>query len=134
MLYQSTGIIRYHTAPLKLIVEVDPQISSYYRAMIPKWIHTQPQMYRTHISVVRNEQPPNMGMWGRHDGEEVEFHYENIVRSGEVYIWLNVFSTRLELLRTELGLLVDSPYTIPPPGFSKCFHITLGNFKHAQSK
>jgi hypothetical protein len=133
VLYKSTGIIRYYTEPLKVIVEVDPQISAYYRVMIPRWIHTQPQMYPPHISVVRNETPQDMTFWGKHEGDEVEFHYENVVRSGEVYIWLNVFSTKLELLRTELGLLVDSPYTTPPPGFNKCFHITLGNFKHAQS-
>jgi hypothetical protein len=29
-----------------------------------------------------------------------------------------------------LGLPVSSEYTLPPEGFVKCFHMTIGNFKN----
>lgn len=127
LLHKSNGILRYH--PNKLIVEVDQGINDYYRKLIPKWIKTNKQMYAAHISVVRKEIPPNMQYWGKYDGDEVEFYYENIIRFGTVYCWLNVFSTRLEEIRLELGLPVSSMYTLPPEGFAKCFHTTIGNFK-----
>lgn len=126
-LHKSTGILKYY--PNKLIVEIDQEISNYYRKLIPKWIKTNKQMYQAHISVVRNEIPPNMQYWDKYEGNEIEFYYENIVRFGTVYCWLNVFSTRLEEIRIELGLPVSSMYTLPPEGFTKCFHATLGNFK-----
>jgi hypothetical protein len=130
-LYQSSGPLRYFTGEFgyKLIVEVDPQIVAYYRSLIPKWVKTNPQMYPPHISVVRKEVPPRLEYWGKHGGEEVPFLYSNIVHAGTVYYWLNAFSNRLEEIRLELGLEVSSPYTLPPEGFDKCFHVTIGNCK-----
>jgi hypothetical protein len=125
-LYKSTGILRYGHE--KLIVEVDPGISAFYKSLIPKCYILNPQKYAPHISVVRHEQP-NMENWGKYDGQPVEFFYSNIVHRGTVYWWLNAFSNRLEEIRLELGLPVSSPYTRPPDGFEKCFHITLGNSK-----
>lgn len=131
MLYTSKGTLRYEKRgdAYKLIVEVDQGISDYYRSLIPKWIAVQPQMYPAHVSVVRKETPINVEYWGRYEGEEIAFVYENIVRSGKVYFWLNVFCKRLEVVRLELGLPVRSEYTIPPEGFTKCFHCTIGNQK-----
>jgi hypothetical protein len=132
-LYKSVGVLKYtdvSTAGIKLIVEVDPGIVDYYRALIPPWYpKLNRQMYAPHISVVRRETPPNMDVWGKYEGENVEFFYSNVVHSGTVYWWLNVFCKRLEEIRLELGLPVDSPYTLPPEGFDKCFHMTLGNCK-----
>jgi hypothetical protein len=86
-------------------------------------------LYAAHISVVRKEHPPNLGIWGQHEGEIVEFFYHPHVYSSELYFWLNVFSKRLEEIRLELGLPVSSPYTLPPCGFDKCFHTTIANSK-----
>lgn len=129
MLHDSVGVLRYGSDPYKLFLEVDPGIAAFYRAMIPKWITTNPQRYAPHISVVRNEIPPRMDLWGKYEGCEVEFRYENVVYNGTVYYWLNAFSSRLEEIRVEMGLPVSSPYTRPPDGFLQCFHITLGNLK-----
>ena len=131
MLYKSIGTLRYENkgGKYKLIVEVDQGISDYYRSLIPKWITVNPQMYRAHISVVRREIPVNLEYWGKYEGEKIEFSYEGIVRQGTVYFWLNVFCVRLEEIRKELGLPVRSEYTIPPEGFTKCFHCTIGNQK-----
>jgi len=130
MLYESKGILRYSIVPLiKLTVDVDQGILDYYRAMLPKAVRLNLQRYNAHISVVRKEIPPNMDVWGKHEGQEVDFQYENVVYNGAVYYWLNAFSKRLEEIRIELGLLVDSPFTRPPDGLAKTFHMTLGNTK-----
>ena len=133
MLHKSKGTLRYsyHEGDVgfKLILEVDPGITSFYCSLIPKHITLNPQRYAAHISVVRKEQSVNMNYWGLYEGQQVEFEYETYIYHGKVYWWLNAFSTRLEEIRLELGLPVTSEYTRPPDGFVKCFHITLGNTK-----
>ena len=132
-LHKSQGILRYSIEPnvgYKLIVEVDREISNYYRSLIPKYIDWLPQKYPPHISVVRHETPPNLEAWDKYDGEKIEFEYPGIIYSGTVYWWLNAFSERLEEIRVELGLPISSMYTRPPEGFDKVFHITLANRKH----
>lgn len=131
-LHASLGPLRYHRGPLggyKLIVEIDQAIVDYYRRLMPWWLRPQPQKYRAHVSVVRKEVPPEPAAWGRHEGEVVGFCYSGEVHSSATYYWLNVFSTRLEELRLELGLSVEEKHTPPPPGFRKTFHTTLGNRK-----
>ena len=127
-LYQSQGTLRY--IDNKLIVEVDQGISDFYRALIPKWIRTNKQLYPAHISVVRKEIPPNMKVWGKYEGNEIPFSYSNVIHNGEIYFWLNAWSNQLEQIRLELGLPVDSLYTRPPDGLNKTFHITIGNLKN----
>ena len=132
MLYRSVGTLHYEILgnSYKLTVEVDKGIALFYRAMIPKYYRVVPQKYPPHISVVRKEIPVNMDMWGKHEGEKVEFFYDPDLQCDHQYWWINVFSVRLEEIRKELGLPVSSPYTLPPTGFDKCFHSTIGNQKH----
>lgn len=131
MLYESKGIIRYSIVDIgyKLVVDIDQSIADYYRSLIPKYKYVNRQKYPAHISVVRHEKPPNLEKWGKYNGEEVIFWYDNEIKSGQVYYWLNTFSEKLEKVRTELGLPVSSEYTRPPEGYLKCFHCTIGNIK-----
>jgi len=129
---KSVGILKYESAKAydyKLALYIDPEIAKYYRTLIPKWLKSNPQMFPSHISIVRNEIPPNLEFWGKYEGEKLDFEYEPIVKFGKVYCWLDCFCSRLEEIRLELGLPVDSPYTLPPEGGRMCFHITLGNYK-----
>jgi len=126
-LFQSVGRLVYGTD--KLIVEADQGISDFYRALIPKYYRVRPQYYPAHISVIRKETPSLLQYWRKYQGEPIAFNYEPFPYNGEVYWWLNVFCVRLEEIRQELGLEVSSPYTRPPDGFAKCFHMTLGNVK-----
>lgn len=130
-LFWSSGKLKYSidNSGYKLNVLVDPGIVDYYLALMPKYISLRRQMYPPHVSVVRKETPPNLSFWGKYEGENVDFAYTNIVYSGKVYYWLNVFSHRLEEIRLELGLPVSTLYTRPPETFIKVFHITLGNCK-----
>lgn len=132
VLHKSSGPLRYHRGDhggYKLIVEVDPEIVRYYRSLLPKWIHTNRQMYDPHISTVRNEIPPYPEHWGKYEGEIVEFCYTHTVFHGTIYYWINAFCCRLEEIRVELGLPISSEYTRPPDTFAKVFHITIGNVK-----
>ena len=39
MFYESVGVLRYYTEPvLKLVVDVDQEVSEYYRSLMPKSI------------------------------------------------------------------------------------------------
>jgi len=133
ILHESSGILRYSQGEFgyKLVVEIDKQLSEYYRSLIPKWIQTNKQAYKPHITACRcyKETPVNLEHWGKYEGEEVFFKYSPIVHFGKVYCWLNIFCKRLEEIRAELGLPVSSEYTRPPEGFLRCFHSTLGNTK-----
>jgi hypothetical protein len=129
MLYKSKGVLRYSIVDVgyKLIVEADQGIADYYLKLIPKYKNVTRQRYPAHISIVRKEVPINLDQWGKREGEDVDFWYDNEIKSGRVYFWLNVFSKKLEEVRTELGLPVSSEYTRPPDSFEKVFHLTLGN-------
>lgn len=132
MIHASAGQLRYsfdEEVGYKLIVEVDPELSRYYRSLIPKYHVANKQRYQPHISVVRKETPPVIDAWGKYEGEDVEFQYDSYIHEGTVYWWLNVFSTRLEDIRIELGLPVSTEYTRPPDTFIKVFHMTLANKK-----
>jgi len=128
VMFSSVGILRYFDNPYKLIVEIDPGISDYYQALIPKYIRFNKQMYAPHISVIRKESIPNLDLWGKHEGCEFKFEYDNYVYMGTNYLWLNVFSEELENIRLELGLTKTSEITRSPDGRHK-FHTTIGNFK-----
>jgi len=131
-LHKSVGVLHYSRGEhygYRLVLNADQAISDYYRDLLPHWKKANPQRYPAHVSVVRHEVPVNLDAWGLHEGEEVEFNYTGQVFFGRVYCWLNVFCTRLEEVREELGLPVTSEYTRPPEGFVKCFHLTIGNFK-----
>lgn len=136
MLYESKGIFKYSIVDIgyRLVIEADQGLADYYRKLIPKYKEVQRQKYHAHISVVRHEVPINLEIWGKYENQEVEFVYDSDIKYGKVYYWLNVFSKKLEEVRTELGLPVSSQYTLPPSGYIKCFHLTIGNSKITDSK
>lgn len=131
-MFSSTGTLSYgydNNKLLKLIVNIDSEISRYYCSFIPKYYTINRQMYPPHITVVRKEKPPNLKVWNKYEGQEIEFFYSNQVFHEGVYFWLNAFSTKLEEIRLELGLPISSKYTRPPDSFERVFHITLANCK-----
>jgi len=125
----SIGTLIYSENPYKLIVDIDNEIGNYYRSLIPKYFQVKKPMYSSHISIVRNEVPPNLNMWGKYQGVKISFEYESFIYSDELYYWLNAYSFILEDIRIELGLSNLSKYTKSPDGKHR-FHITIGNIKH----
>lgn len=130
--HESIGVLRYSfDTGHKLIVEVDQEISNFYRSLIPKFYSTNRPRYPAHITVVRSvkESPTNLEFWGKYEGEEINFVYSPIIHQDDVYFWLNAFCNKLEDIRSELGLSAVSQWTLPPSGFRRCFHITIANQK-----
>jgi 2'-5' RNA ligase len=133
-MYYSSGAFLYsppnlETGFYKAIVEVDPDLVNYYRWWIPRSVKSNRQAYKPHISVIRKETiaENRRHLWGKYEGESVEFSYDNKIYFDETYIWLEVHSERLMNIRTELGLYPSRTHPDSPNDF--CFHITIGNFK-----
>jgi hypothetical protein len=127
-MFKSQGRLQYSQDPVKLIVQVDPGIAYFYRALIPKYLRVKGQAYPPHISVVRKVIPPNMEVWGKYEGQKVEFEYDTYVFNDSTYYWLNVWSYDLEAVRKELGLKPFGDVTESPDKRHR-FHLTLGNTK-----
>jgi hypothetical protein len=131
---KSKGKLIYSDLPkddlskFRLVVEIDPEIARYYRSLIPKSISFSIPLHSPHISVVRKEIPTNIDVWGKYNGEIIEFEYDSYIFFGMVYGWLNVHCLRLEDIREELGLTRISDITCPPDK-RPVFHTTIINFK-----
>lgn len=126
--HQSWGILKYFPDPYKLIVEVDNEIGTYYRSLVPAYLKLKKPMYASHISVVRNMIPSNLEVWQKYQDKMVSFEYESWIYNDELYYWLNCYSTELETIRFELGLKPYGDVTESPDKRHK-FHITIGNLK-----
>lgn len=134
MLYQSSGILKYEIIPeygYRVILETQDDLSDYYRSLIPKYIEIRPQKYNSHISIVRKEIPLILENWGKFDGQEIKFLYNNYINFDNRYFWLNCFSKDLETVRTSLGLELKnhSSDNYLLEGYLKRFHLTIGNKK-----
>jgi hypothetical protein len=133
VLIKSEGVLRYHRGEqgsYKLELRICNGIGMFYRSLIPKWYTVRRQKYDQHISVVRKEVPKNLELWGKYEGERVEFYYdpEDICTDGN-YWWINCYSLRLEEIRRELGLKPKWSLREPPRPFGATFHTTIGNQK-----
>lgn len=132
MLYKSIGKIEYSfdkRVGYRLVLNCDQGISDFYRKLIPKYYCVNGLRYRAHISIIRHEKPLNLANWNKHQGKEIEWYYDNQIKSGNLFFWLNAFSKDLEEIRLELGLNIASQFTVPPAGFKKTFHMSIGNMK-----
>lgn len=78
--------------------------------------------WQEHITVVRDEEPPDerKHLWETRGGELVEFEYNTIPRTNGHYWWLDVVSPCLLSLREELGLARDPVYPL---------HLSFGHEK-----
>jgi hypothetical protein len=133
IMLESIGTLHYtHHIRYRLVLLVDQGISDYYYSLIPKCKYAKRPMHAAHVTIVRpgKEIPPNLQFWDKYEGEKVPFLYDPSIKWGEsqIYYWLNVLCVRLEEIRIELGLPVD-PVVVPPEGYRRYFHMTLGNTK-----
>src|SRR5690606_15094338 len=74
-----------------LVIDADPQIGSYYRHLYSAKYHlcrtVQRPAWKEHISVIRNEEPPEdkKSLWELYDGQIVTFHYHYELQISESY-------------------------------------------------
>ena len=131
MRIQSEGIISYRIGDDKLfrvVVLVEKDIVALARSLVPKYIRLSPQKYDPHVTVLRESAIPRASKWLAHQGKLAPFAYDPEIQVGDVYFWLNVYSSYLEELRVELGLERIGPGARPPDE-SDNFHTTIGNRK-----
>ena len=108
-----------------VVVDVDPEITRYYRWWIAKERHIYlcKPSWDAHISVVRGEKltDESKSLWRAHHGTLVEFEYKQNPRAGKKSeFWtVDVRSDFLDSVRTELGLVTGWKY-----------HITVGRLWH----
>lgn len=128
-LFKSTGRLRYGN-DYRLVLDVDQELSDYYRSLIPKCKNAKRTRWFAHVTLVRlgQEVPRNKSVWNKYNREKIDFYYDPYIHEDRIYFWLNVFSKRLEEIRRELGLPMFTSYP-PPTGFVKSFHITIANTK-----
>lgn len=85
----------------------------------------------SHITVVRNEEPPNRDLWWNYDGERVEFTYRPLVRNNHSnerfrsFWWVDVVCPRFDEIRVELGLL---------PNPDRTYHMTIGSAENEANR
>ena len=123
----SGGPLRYFGGH-KLHVEVDPNIVALARALVPRAVRLKRTRYEPHITVIRNETPPDLRKWMSYEGIVLPFEYEPHVYNDDTYYWLRVFCPQLTAIRKELGLPASSEWSRAPDGFES-FHCTVGNLK-----
>ena len=123
MIFKTWGKLQYYES--WLVCYVDDELAKYYRRLLPKAWHVQPQAYPAHITVVRKgiEKVKPDKLWGQYNKMSIKLTYENVVRSDNLYFWLNAWSASIGQIRQELGLPF---YRF---GF-KNYHISIGNKKH----
>jgi hypothetical protein len=126
----SNGIVHYDTSDRDWVtVSVDQQLLEYYYSLIPKYYRVVRPRWKAHVTVVRPEdfpENPDMQHWGKHEGEIVNFIYDPEILYEKGFWWFNLWCVTMEDIRRELSLSTKSRITIPPPGYSKAFHCTVG--------
>ncbi len=102
-------------------------IADYYRYWIKRELgmHLNTPLWKSHVTVIRGEEPRKPWNWKKHEGRKIEVSYSPEIKMSETYAWLAVESKELEAIRVELGLT-------PQPRVR--FHATLGNTKGINQK
>lgn len=128
-MFISTGTIQYREG-LWVTASICQDLADYYLSLIPKaWKVIKPR-WSAHVTIARPEEnPTNLHNWGKHEGQIVSFIYDPTILEEKGFWWFNLWCVEMEQIRLELGLSIKSRITIPPPGYSKCFHCTVATDK-----
>ena len=90
------------------IIDTDPELGKYYRHLFYLQSYRCNKLIRpsweSHITVVRDEEPPNKLLWEKNNGLELDFEIIGTVETNEDYYWFPVKCQFALDLRTELGL------------------------------
>lgn len=126
-MFTSTGVLHYdpgqglkHHEPWWALLLCDNEIARYYAWQLKKHgieVYSNDKgLWKTHISVMKGEVPPNLNIWKKYEDYQVTFDYNHWVRfdNGE-HAWVDVYSEELSSIREELGF-----------GFKPWFHMTIG--------
>lgn len=141
--FEAKGILRYspqrrngrETQKWWLVIDCPEDISKYYRHVTHlasyRCLKLQRPYWGAHITVIRNEEPPNQDLWNKYDGEEVVFQYGKYIGTNynddrwKSFWWLDARCERALNIREELGLRRE-PYPQ--------FHLTIGNIENERNR
>jgi hypothetical protein len=125
--HASTGTVLYdpgkgtrHFEPWFALLECDDGIVAYLSWHLLRWgiDLDRGSRWGAHVTFVRGEQPANEAVWGLAAGEEVTFHYSNVIHwTNGRHAWVDVWCPRLTELRAALGLVAKA---------SAKYHLALG--------
>jgi len=126
-MYFSAGIIHYDTSDgNRVTVGVDQSVADYYYSLIPRYYKAIKPRWKAHITVVSPiDEIVHPEKWGAREGQTAKFVYDPMILREKGYWWFNLWSIEMEDIRKELGMSIISRITIPPEGYTKCFHCTL---------
>lgn len=126
-MFTSTGVLQYDPGlgqkkfePWWALLLCDNEISRYYAWQLKRQgvevYGNDKGLWKTHISVMKGDIPPDSTLWRKYDGYEVEFNYTHLIRhdNGE-HAWVDVYSEDLSAIRQELGF-----------PFKPWYHLTVG--------
>ena len=125
---EGKGTLRYSSTfeEMKwwLVVDCDKEIGKYYRNLYYLLHHKCRELQRpaweSHISVIRNEEPPKKDLWGKYNGLNITYQYNPVIRNNGIYFWLDVECNQLLDIREEIGLDREPYFPL---------HLTVANAK-----
>ncbi len=123
------GILRYSPKLLGkssskwwLVIDCDPELGKYYRhlfhLMSYRCYKLQRPAWECHITVIRDEEPPNKELWEKYANQEVEFNVSSEVKDNGDYHWYQVECNLALDIRQELGLIREPQYPL---------HLSIGH-------
>lgn len=141
-MFKATGVIRCSLKKPSsdqnwwMVLDCDTEeIGRYYRHLYwldhSKAIKLSKPYWGAHVTVVRNEEPPNTSLWWTYDGEKVEFDYRPGVRTNysserfRSFWWVDVICPRFDEIRVELGL---------PENPDRTYHMTIGSAENEANR
>lgn len=120
---KSTGVLHYSPKSNNkwwLVLWCDNELSRYYRHLYHLYCYKCDSLkkpaWNSHITVIRDEMPSEISLWGLYQDISVDFYYECDFETDGTYWWIPVISDQLMEIRCELGL--------SQPQFP--FHISFG--------
>lgn len=107
-----------------LVLECDPELGRYLRQLFFMHHHKteslQEPLWGTHVTVIRDEQPPNLELWKSIESETFSIHYGTEITVFDEYVFLPVECPAALDYREQLGLPREPEYPL---------HMTFGNMK-----
>ena len=143
MKFESYGTLRYSPKLAGnrndrwwLVLDCEREIGRYYRKLFELYQYRcsklQIPAWEEHITVIRDEEPPNKDLWEKYEGQKFSFFClippaTNYVTTPNDlgYFWLTVESPSLLNIREELGLTRNPEYPL---------HLTFGNLSTQTTK
>ena len=141
--HEATGRLRYSPQRRNgkeaqkwwLVIDCPEEIGKFYRHLLYlntyKTVKLHQPYWGSHITVIRNEEPPKPELWSKYNGERVVFQYGEYAGTNHTdqrwksFYWLGAKCAQALDIREELGLKRD-----PYPDF----HLTIGTIENEQNR